>query len=300
MRSKYHNPVLLQESVSGLIVDRSGVYVDVTFGGVGHSREILNRLDENGRLIAFDRDLDAGENALNDERFRLVQSNFRFLKNFLKYFEIEKVEGVLADFGVSSHQFDERERGFSFRFEADLDMRMNVLQEKDAKMVLNEYGEQRLAEILWWYGEVKSARKIAAQIVKSRQERALQTTFDLVEVVRKVMRREDKKVLAQVFQAIRIEVNDELQVIERLLEQLPDVVKPGGRAVFITYHSLEDRLVKNFIKTGSVRGKEQKDVFGRIIRPFEPVNKKPVLPTAEEVNRNPRSRSAKLRIAQRV
>ncbi len=179
-------------------------------------------------------------------------------------------------------------------------MRMNVSQEKDAKKVLNEYEEQRLAEILWWYGEVKSARKIAMQIVKSRQEKTLQTTFDLVEVVRKVIRREDKKVLAQVFQAIRIEVNDELQVIERLLEQLPDVVKQGGRVVFIAYHSLEDRLVKNFIKTGSVRGKEQKDVFGRVIRPFELVNKKPVLPSEKEVEQNPRARSAKLRIAERV
>ncbi len=292
--------MLLEESVSGLVVNPGGIYVDVTFGGGGHSREIVSRLNENGRLIAFDQDKDAVGNKLEDKRFKLVQSNFRYLKNYLRYFEIDKVDGVLADFGVSSHQFDEQERGFSFRFEAELDMRMNVSQEKDAKKVLNEYEEQRLAEILWWYGEVKSARKIAMQVVKSRQEKTLQTTFDLVEVVRKVTRREDKKVLAQVFQAIRIEVNDELQVIERLLEQLPDVVKQGGRVVFITYHSLEDRLVKNFIKTGSVRGKEQKDVFGRVIRPFEPVNKKPVLPSEKEVEQNPRARSAKLRIAERV
>ncbi|HCQ30570.1 MAG TPA: 16S rRNA (cytosine(1402)-N(4))-methyltransferase [Flavobacteriales bacterium] len=298
--SNYHKPVLLEESVSGLVVNPAGVYVDVTFGGGGHSQEILKRLNSEGRLIAFDQDKDVLSNVFEDERFMLVQSNFRYLKNYLRYLKVGEVDGVLADFGVSSHQFDEQKRGFSFRFDAELDMRMNTSQEKNAKTVLNEYDEKRLGEILWWYGEVKSARKIAAEIVKSRSEKPLETTFDLVGVVKKVLKREDKKVLAQVFQAVRIEVNDELQVIERLLEQLPDVVKSGGRVAFITYHSLEDRLVKNFIKTGTVRGRVEKDVFGKIVRPFEEVSKKPIVPSEKEIKENPRARSAKLRIAQKI
>lgn len=296
----YHIPVLLSETVDGLNIRPEGVYADLTFGGGGHSREILSRLGTEGHLYGFDQDLDAMKGALQDERFTFVRSNFRFVENWMQYYgEEDGIDGVLADLGVSSHHFDEGERGFSFRFDAPLDMRMNQKAGRSAAMVVNEYAEEALADILYLYGELKQSRRLAAAIVKARQAGQLRTTGELADAVRPVLGRErEKKDLAKVFQALRIEVNDEMRVLREMLEAAVRVLKPGGRLVILTYHSLEDRLVKNMMKTGNLEGRMQQDMFGRVLSPLKPLGKV-ILPSEHEQLENPRSRSAKLRIAEK-
>lgn len=297
----YHVPVMLPECLEGLAIHPDGCYVDVTFGGGGHSREILKRLGEAGRLYGFDQDADAERNIPDDPRFVFVQGNFRYLRNFMHYYgEIGAVEGLLADLGVSSHHFDDRERGFSFRFDGSLDMRMNRRGGQTAADILNNYPEERLADLFYLYGELKTARKLAAAIVRSREARPIGTVEELLELVKPWSGRDkEKKFLAQVFQALRIEVNDELGALKEMLRQTLTVLKPGGRLVVITYHSLEDRLVKNFLKTGNFEGKVEQDFFGNVASPFRLLNSKVTVPSEEEIARNPRSRSAKLRIAER-
>ena len=299
----YHVPVLLKESVDGLNIGKGGCFVDVTFGGGGHSREILSRMDGEGHLYGFDQDADAERNAegMDEGRFTFVRSNFRFLRNFLRYYGEEQIDGLLADLGVSSHHFDDSERGFSFRFEGKLDMRMNQRAGKTAADVVNSYDEKQLADIFYLYGELKQSRKIAAAIVKARQTKQVETIGDFLEVVKPFFRSErEKKDLAKVFQALRIEVNHEMDALRDMLKAATEMLKPGGRLVVITYHSLEDRIVKNLMKTGNVEGHEDKDFFGRVHTPFRLVNRQVIVPSDEEVARNPRSRSAKLRIAERV
>lgn len=299
----YHVPVLLKESVDGLNIGKGGVYVDVTFGGGGHSREILSRLDADGHLYSFDQDADAEKNAeeFDAEKFTFVRSNFRFLKNFLKYHGEEQIDGLLADLGVSSHHFDDSERGFSFRFEGKLDMRMNQRAGKTAADVVNTYDEKQLADVLYLYGELKQSRKIASAIVKARQTKKVETIGDFLEVVKPFFRNErEKKELAKVFQALRIEVNHEMEALREMLKGATEMLKPGGRLVVITYHSLEDRIVKNLMKTGNVEGEEDKDFFGRVSTPYRLVNRQVIVPSDEEMLRNPRSRSAKLRIAEKI
>ncbi len=299
--TEYHIPALLEETVNGLNINPEGIYVDVTFGGGGHSRAIMEKLGEKGRLFSFDQDMDAWANRLNDSRFTFVHSNFSFLKNFLCYYGIEKVDGILADLGVSFHHFDDSERGFSFRQDSSLDMRMNRDSKADAAMVVNTYDEERLANVLYLYGELKQSRRMASAIVKARSSEEITTTGRLVEVVSPFIRKsQEKKELAQVFQALRIEVNHEIDVLKRLLNQSLEVLKPGGRLVIITYHSLEDRLVKNFMRSGNVEGKIDKDFYGRVNTPWTLINNKVITASEAEVERNPRSRSAKLRIAERV
>lgn len=297
----YHVPVLLQESLEGMAIRPEGVYVDVTFGGGGHSREILRRLGNDGHLYGFDQDADAEKNIPDDPRFTFVRSNFRYLYNFMRYHqEVEKVDALLADLGVSSHHFDDKERGFSFRFDGLLDMRMNTRAGQTAADILNTYTEEALADVFYLYGEVKVARKLASMVVKAREAKAFETIEDLLEVVKPFIGRDkEKKFLAQVFQALRIEVNDEMRALREMLMATLKVLKPGGRLVVITYHSLEDRLVKNFLKSGNFEGKAEQDFFGNVQSPFKLVNNKVIVPSAEEVERNPRSRSAKLRIAER-
>ena len=296
----YHVPVLLQESIDGLDIKPDGVYVDVTFGGGGHSREILKRLGEKGHLYGFDQDEDAEENIPNDDRFTFVRSNFRYLRNWMRYYGIEYIDGLLADLGVSSHHFDDETRGFSFRFDAPLDMRMNKRANMTAADILNNYEEEQLSEIFYIYGELKNARKIAAAIVKARAGKAIMTTGDLMEVTEKLLQRErEKKETAKLFQALRIEVNHEMDALKDLLNGAETVLRKGGRLSVITYHSLEDRIVKNFMKAGNVEGKIQQDFFGRIESPFQQVGNKVITPTEEEQQQNPRSRSAKLRIAEK-
>ncbi|QXP62963.1 16S rRNA (cytosine(1402)-N(4))-methyltransferase RsmH [Polaribacter sp. HaHaR_3_91] len=293
----YHNPVLLQESVDALAIKEDGVYVDVTFGGGGHSREILKRLGANGRLFGFDQDPDALDNIIDDERFTLIPENFRFISRFLRFHGVRKVDGVLADLGVSSHQFDEAERGFSTRFDGDLDMRMNQKSKTSAKEIVNTYSEEKLAEILFLYGELRNSRNIAKTIVEKRQEEKIDTSFQLRQVLQKYLpKAKEHKIIAQIFQAIRIEVNEELDVLKEFLEQMPNLLKEDGRLSVISYHSLEDRLVKRFIRTGLFKGELEKDVFGRSNEPMQKVGKL-IVPTAEEVKLNNRARSAKLRIA---
>lgn len=297
----YHIPALLPECMEGLRILPDGTYVDVTFGGGGHSREIIRHLGPEGRLLAFDQDLDAQQNSLEDDRFTFIHSNFRFLKNFLRYYQAEHIDGLLADLGVSFHHFDEAERGFSFRFDGALDMRMNQQSPQTAATVLNSYDEERLSDIFYLYGELPQARKLANAIVKSRQMNPLQTINNLLEVVRPyINRKQEKKELAQLFQALRIEVNAEMESLRKMLRQALDVLNPGGRLVVLTYHSLEDRLVKNFFKTGNFEGKADKDFFGKITTPFKLINRKVIVPTEEEIERNPRSRSAKLRVAEKL
>jgi 16S rRNA (cytosine1402-N4)-methyltransferase len=298
----YHIPVLLTESLEGLAIDPAGVYVDVTFGGGGHSREILNRLGANGRLYGFDQDADAEQNVPDDPRFVFVRSNFRFLSNFARYHAIDgKVNGLLADLGVSSHHFDDEERGFSFRFDGLLDMRMNYRAGKTAADVLNTYTEDRLAGMFLLYGELKMSRKLASIIVRERHEKPFQKTDDLLEALKPFTGKDkEKKFLAQVFQALRIEVNDEMRALRALLEQTLSVLAPGGRLAVITYHSLEDRLVKNFLKTGNFEGKSEQDFFGNVYSPYRLLHNRVIIPSEEETERNPRSRSAKLRVAERV
>ena len=297
----YHIPVLLTQSVDGLITRPEGTYVDVTFGGGGHSREILRRLSPDGRLLSFDQDEDAERNIVDDQRFTFVRSNFRYLRNFLRYHQVEEVDGILADLGVSSHHFDDSERGFSFRFDGALDMRMNKRAGMTAADIVNTYDEERLANVFYLFGELKNSRKLAAALAKARASQPITTIGQFLDVVKPLFGRErEKKELAKVFQALRIEVNHEMDALKEMLAAATQALRPGGRLVVITYHSLEDRLVKNLVKTGNVEGKEDKDFFGRVNTPFRLVNNKVIVPDEEEVERNPRSRSAKLRIAEKT
>lgn len=297
----YHIPALLMETVDGLNINPDGVYVDVTFGGGGHSHEILKRLGKNGRLVSFDQDLDAYANRIDDPRFVFVRSNFRYLKNFLRYHGIEKVDGVLADLGVSFHHFDVASRGFSFRMDGELDMRMNVKASQKASDVLNEYSEEDLTRIFRVYGELAQPQKMARAVVQAREEKPFVMVQDLLSVAEKLIAKErTKKELACVFQALRIEVNQEMEALKQMLTQTSEVLKEGGRLSVLSYHSLEDRLVKNFMKTGNFEGKAEKDFFGNMIAPLKMTSNKVIVPSAEEVERNPRSRSAKLRIAEKL
>jgi 16S rRNA (cytosine1402-N4)-methyltransferase len=293
----YHNPVLLQESIDALSIKEDGVYVDVTFGGGGHSREILKRLGVNGKLFGFDQDPDALGNVIDDERFVLIPENFRYISRFLRFHGVRKVDGVLADLGVSSHQFDEAERGFSTRFDGDLDMRMNQKSKVSAKEIVNKYSEEKLAEILFLYGELRNSRNIAKTIVEKRAEEKIDTSFQLRKVLQKYLpKAKEHKIIAQIFQAIRIEVNEELDVLKEFLEQIPNLLKDEGRLSVISYHSLEDRLVKRFIRTGLFSGEPEKDFFGNTSEPLKKVGKL-IVPTPQEIKLNNRARSAKLRIA---
>ena len=294
----YHIPALLNECINALDIKPDGTYVDVTFGGGGHSRAIMEHLGSNGRLYGFDQDMDAYANRIDDPRFTFVHSNFAFLQNFMRYYGVDGVDGILADLGVSFHHFDDQQRGFSFRFDGKLDMRMNQDNPRDARTVIAEYSEEQLANILYLYGELKQSRRISAAIVKARNQVPIESVQQLLDVLKPFIRpQHEKKELAQVFQALRIEVNNELAVLEQLLKQSLKVLKPGGRLAIITYHSLEDRLVKNFLRSGNIEGKVEQDFFGRINSPLKLVNNKVIVPDDDEVNRNPRSRSAKLRIA---
>ncbi len=296
----YHVPVLLDESINGLNLHPDGVYIDVTFGGGGHSREILRRLPQGSRLFSFDQDADAERNIVDDDRFTFVRSNFRYLKNWMRYYEIDHIDGLLADLGVSSHHFDDESRGFSFRFDAPLDMRMNKRAEKTAADIVAEYDEEALADIFYLYGELKNSRRIASALVKARQQHTIATTQDFLHVVEPFFKRErEKKDMARLFQALRIEVNHEMEALKEMLAAATQLLPPGGRLSVITYHSLEDRIVKNVMKTGNAEGKMIQDFYGRIETPYRLVNNKVIVPTDEEQQRNPRSRSAKLRIAEK-
>lgn len=296
----YHIPVLMKDSVDGLNIGSAGIYVDVTFGGGGHSREILSRLDADGHLYSFDQDADAERNIINDNRLTFVRSNFRYLKNWMRYYGVDHIDGLLADLGVSSHHFDDESRGFSFRFDAPLDMRMNKRNGTTAADVVNTYDEERLADIFYLYGELKNSRKIAAALVKARAAHKIETTQDFIGAVESLFRRErEKKDMAKLFQALRIEVNNEMTALKEMLRSATELLRPGGRLSVITYHSLEDRIVKNVMKTGNPEGKMKQDFFGRIETPFTLINNKVITPDDEELANNPRSRSAKLRIAEK-
>ncbi|WP_276892399.1 16S rRNA (cytosine(1402)-N(4))-methyltransferase RsmH [Hallella bergensis] len=301
---KYHVPVLLKESVDGLDIKPGGTYVDVTFGGGGHSRKILSRLHQDGHLYSFDQDADAEQNLSDSgetlDNFTFVRSNFRYLKNWMRYYGVEHIDGLLADLGVSSHHFDDEARGFSFRFDAPLDMRMNKRGGQTAADVVNNYEEEQLADIFYLYGELKSSRRIASVLVKERNQGKILTTQDFVNAVQPLFRRgREKKDMAKLFQALRIEVNQEMAALREMLTAATDLLAPGGRLSVITYHSLEDRMVKNMMKTGNAEGKLRQDFFGRVECPFRLVNNKVIVPSDEEQTRNPRSRSAKLRIAEK-
>ena len=307
----YHVPVLLKESVDGLNIQSGGVYVDVTFGGGGHSSEILSRLDEQAHLYSFDQDADAEQNVMrsevgaerrfvDDSRFTFVRSNFRYLKNWMRYYGVESIDGLLADLGVSSHHFDDESRGFSFRFDAQLDMRMNKRAGKTAADIVNDYDEEALANLFYLYGEIKQSRRLAAAVVKARSQQRIATTQNLLGILEPIFKRErEKKDLAKVFQALRIEVNHEMDALKEMLKSATELLKPGGRLSVITYHSLEDRIVKNIMKTGNVEGKRIQDFYGRIETPFTLINNKVIVPSENEQQENPRSRSAKLRIAEK-
>lgn len=297
----YHIPALLNECLEGLNISPNGTYVDVTFGGGGHSRGIIENLGEGGRLFSFDQDSDAEKNIIDDKRFTFVKSNFRFLKNFMRYHNVDGVDGIIADLGVSFHHFDEADRGFSFRFDGKLDMRMNRKGGKSAADIIKSYPEEKLADILYYYGEMRNARRIAAEIVKKRESQMIESTSDLLSVIKNLVNpKQEKKELAQIFQALRIEVNDEMASLKSMLKQCVEILKPGGRIVVLTYHSLEDRIVKDFFRYGNFEGKAEKDFFGRVLAPLKQVNNKVIVPSDEEVERNPRSRSAKLRIAEKL
>ena len=315
----YHVPVLLKESVNGLHIKPNGIYVDVTFGGGGHSREILSRLGADGHLFSFDQDADAennifedrgdakdcsneqkGKRFVDDSRFTFVRSNFRFLKNWMQFYGIEQIDGLLGDLGVSSHHFDDESRGFSFRFDAPLDMRMNKRAGKTAADIVNEYDEEQLANLFYIYGELKNSRRIASALTNARRQKPIATTSDFISAVEPLFKRErEKKDMAKLFQALRIEVNHEMTALKEMLMAATDVMKPGGRLSIITYHSLEDRIVKNIMKTGNIEGKVEQDFFGHIDSPYKLINNKVIVPSEEEQSQNPRSRSAKLRIAER-
>lgn len=315
----YHVPVLLKESVNGLHIKPNGIYVDVTFGGGGHSREILSRLGADGHLFSFDQDADAennifedrgdakdcsneqkGKRFVDDSRFTFIRSNFKFLKNWMQYYGIEQIDGLLGDLGVSSHHFDDESRGFSFRFDAPLDMRMNKRAGKTAADIVNEYDEEQLANLFYIYGELKNSRRIASTLTNARRQKPIATTSDFISAVEPLFKRErEKKDMAKLFQALRIEVNHEMTALKEMLMAATDVMKPGGRLSIITYHSLEDRIVKNIMKTGNIEGKIEQDFFGHIDSPYKLINNKVIVPSEEEQSQNPRSRSAKLRIAER-
>lgn len=300
LEMEYHKPVLLHESVDGLNIQPNGVYVDVTFGGGGHSKEILKRLGEKGKLIAFDQDKDALVNSIDDPRFLLVNENFRFLKRFLRFYGHTEVDGILGDFGVSSYQFDMAERGFSTRFEADLDMRMDQSSEFSAYDVVNTYEESKLREVLFQYGELRSAAGMARSIVEARSKNGIKTSKELKKALGRFLpKHKENKILAQIYQAIRIEVNQEIEALKEFLLQTQEVVRPGGRLSLISYHSLEDRLVKRYLRNGLFEGEPEKDVFGRVSVPFKPVGKL-IVPSEAEIKENNRARSAKLRIAERI
>lgn len=295
----YHTPALLHETIEGLNLQSDGIYVDVTFGGGGHSKEILNKIGPKGKLFGFDQDADAIQNIVDDKRFTFVRSNFKYMKNFMRFHGVEKVDGILADLGVSSHHFDEAGRGFSFRFDGALDMRMNTESKVTAASILNSYSEEDLANVFYLYGELHNSRKIARTIAQARAKEPIEKIFQFIEILKPYFGREkEKKDMARVFQALRIEVNQEMEVLRELLEQSLEILKPGGRIAILTYHSLEDRLVKNYFKSGNFEGKLEKDFYGNIIAPLKPVNNKVITATDEEVERNPRARSAKLRIAE--
>lgn len=296
----YHIPVLLHESIEGMNLRAKGTFVDVTFGGGGHSKEILRCMDSESRLFSFDQDEDAEQNIVNDKRFTFVRSNFRYLSNFLRYYGVDGVDAILADLGVSSHHFDDSERGFSFRFNGKLDMRMNKRAGMTAADIVNNYDEERLANLFYLYGELKNSRKIASVLVKARSQKKIETIEEFLDVIKPLFGKDrEKKELAKVFQALRIEVNREMEALKEMLNAATQALKPGGRLVVITYHSLEDRMVKNIMKTGNVEGKMEQDIFGRTNSPFKLVNNKVIVPSDEEIERNPRSRSAKLRIAEK-
>ena len=297
---EYHNPVLLKETVDGLNIHEGGIYVDVTFGGGGHTKEILKRLGPNGKLLAFDQDQDALENSIDDDRFTLINENFRYLKRFLRFHGVKQVDGILADFGVSSHQFDEAERGFSIRFDAALDMRMNQNDKLSAFHVVNEYEENQLRNVLYNYGELKQAPAMARTIVSARKSAPIETSAQLQEVLKRFLPpRRENKVLAQIFQAIRIEVNQEIEALKEFLQQTPEVLKKGGRLSVISYHSLEDRLVKRFMRNGLFEGEPERDLYGNFEVPFKKIGNM-IVPTSEEIELNNRARSAKLRIAEKL
>ena len=296
----YHVPVLRQESVDGLAVRPGGTYVDVTFGGGGHSREILSRLGADGRLFSFDQDADAEGNIIGDARFTFVRSNFRYLANWMRYYGVERIDGLLADLGVSSHHFDDAERGFSFRFDSPLDMRMNKRDGMTAADVVNKYDEARLADVFYLYGELKTSRRLASAIAKARAAKPIATTQDLADAVAPLFKRErEKKDMAKMFQALRIEVNHEMDALRQMLDAATRLLAPGGRLSVITYHSLEDRMVKNVMRTGNAEGVVKQDFYGRVLTPYSVVNNKVITPSDDEIERNPRSRSAKLRIAEK-
>ncbi len=296
----YHNPVLLKKSVDDLVTNPDGIYIDCTFGGGGHSKEILKRLSEKGKLYGFDQDLDALENTINDERFMLINQNFRFLENSLLMHGISEVDGILADLGVSSHQFDAAERGFSTRSDAPLDMRMNVLQQLDAKKVINEYEEEQLADIFYYYGELREARKLAREIVHHRKTKPIKTTQDLKNLFSYIPPHKQNKFFAQVFQAVRIEVNQELEALKEMLIQSYKILKSGGKLVVISYHSLEDRLVKRFLKNGMFDGEPERDIYGNYQKAFELLQSKAIIPDEAEIAENSRARSAKMRIGIKI
>ncbi|WP_370226592.1 16S rRNA (cytosine(1402)-N(4))-methyltransferase RsmH [Mesoflavibacter sp.] len=297
---EYHNPVLLKETVDGLAIKEDGVYVDVTFGGGGHSKEILSRLGEKGRLYAFDQDKDALKNKIDDSRFTLINENFRYIKRFLRFYGVKEVDGILGDFGVSSHQFDVAERGFSTRFEADLDMRMNQSNQLSAYHVVNEYSQEDLRDVLLQYGELRAAPAMARVIVETRMNGEIKTSEQLKFALKKFLSpKHENKILAQIYQAVRIEVNQEIEALKEFLMQTPEVLKPGGRLSLISYHSLEDRLVKRFMRNGLFEGEPERDVFGRFEVPFKKVGKL-IVPTAQEIKANNRARSAKLRVAEKL
>lgn len=297
----YHIPALFEEALTGLDIKPGGVYVDVTFGGGGHSRGILSRLGADGRLYGFDRDMDARANIPDDRRFTFVHSNYRYLSNFLRYHSEDSVDGILADLGVSFHHFDSAERGFSFRNDAPLDMRMNQGGGRTAADIIAEYDEKELANLFRTYTDLKKPFAIARALIEARDTSPVSTTFELVEAVKKAINpRQEKKDLAQVFQALRIETNGEMESLKHFLSSACRELKPGGRLAVITYHSIEDRIVKNFIRSGNVEGKEEKDFFGKVTTPWKAITRSPIVPTEEEIERNPRSRSAKLRIAEKI
>ena len=296
----YHVPVLIKDSIDGLNVQPGGIYVDVTFGGGGHSREILTRLQGKGHLYSFDQDADAERNIKDDECFTFVRSNFRYIKNWMRYYHVNEIDGLLADLGVSSHHFDDESRGFSFRYDAPLDMRMNRRAGKTAADILNEYEENELADIFYLYGELRTARKIASWVVRARMQKPIVTTKDFLTIVEPLFRKEhEKKDMAKLFQALRIEVNHEMEALKEMLLGATQLIRPGGRLSIITYHSLEDRIVKNVMKSGNAEGNIKQDFFGKIESPFSLINNKVITPSKEEQENNPRSRSAKLRIAEK-
>ena len=296
----YHVPVLLNESIDGLNIQPGGIYVDVTFGGGGHSREILARINGNGHLYSFDQDADAERNVVPNKDFTFVCSNFRYLKNWMRYYGVDGIDGLLADLGVSSHHFDDETRGFSFRYNAPLDMRMNKRAGKTAADIVNDYEESQLADVFYLYGELKNSRRIASALAKARNEKRIETTTDFIKAVEPLFKRErEKKDMAKLFQALRIEVNHEMDALKEMLKAATELLKPGGRLSVITYHSLEDRIVKNVMKSGNSEGKITQDFFGRVETPFKLINNKVIIPSQEEQERNPRSRSAKLRIAEK-